>query len=380
MSAISATSATAEIPLARPLLGSAEINAAERVLRSGRLVIGPENARFEQELAERTGRAHAVAVTSGTTALELTLWALGVGDGDEVIISAFGFPAAVNAVLRMGARPVAVDVDPGTWNTTPDGITAARTDKTKAVVSIDQLGLTAEAAGLRQVCAQHDLLLIDDAACAFGGCDSAQVPGGGYGVAGTLSFHPRKVITTGEGGAIVTDDPELDTALRRLRNQGQAGRGVFDRIGTNARLGEINAAVGCAQLVRLDEMLAERRLLATGYRERLANVEQAGRLSWQQVPDGAMHTHQTLTVLLAEGVRRDAVCAQLTDAGIESGPATYAFTRLDSFASVVDAAKSYPVADALHERLLALPLYCGMRSAELDRVCDVLSEAVDEQA
>ncbi len=368
--------APATIPLARPAIGSAELNAAERALRSGRLVVGPENARFEAMLAERTGRQFAVAVTSGTTALELALWALGVGPGDEVIISAFGFPAAVNAVMRFGARPVPVDVDPATWNLTAALIDSVRTDATKAVISIDQLGLTAEGESLENVCDGHGIVLIDDAACAFGGCDSARAPAGAYGTCGTLSFHPRKVITTGEGGAIVTDDEQLDASLRSLRNQGQAGRGVFDRIGTNARLGEVNAAIGCAQLDRLDEMLAERRLLATGYRERLANPEQAGRLSWQQVPQGAMHTYQTLSVLLAEGVSRAEVCAQLADAGIESGPATYAFTRLDSFASAVDNGQSYPVADTLHDRLLALPLYLGMRSAELDRVCDVLTEAL----
>ena len=370
--------APATIPLARPAIGEAELNAAERALRSGRLVIGPENARFEAELASRTGRAHAVAVSSGTVALELALWALGIGAGDEVIVSAFGFPAAVNAIVRAGATPVAVDVDAATWNLTADAVAAACTPATRAVVSIDQLGLTAQGAALEAVCAARNIALVDDAACSFGGSDSQGGAAGGYGVVATLSFHPRKLITTGEGGAVVTDDADVDTALRRLRNQGQAGRGVFDRIGTNARLGEVNAAIGCAQLDRLDDMLAERRLLAGAYCQRLANARRSGQLSWQQVPDGAMHTYQTYSVLLAASVDRDDVCAHLAAAGIESGPATYAFTRLASFAAYAGGA--FPVADALHDRALALPLYVGMRSAELDAVCDALVDALGGDA
>lgn len=367
------------IPLARPAIGDAELNAAERVLRSGRLVLGPENERFERGLADRTGRAHAVAVASGTVALELALWAAGIGPGDDVLISAFGFPAAVNAVLRLGARPVAVDVEPDTWNTSAAALDAAHTARTKLSIAIDQLGLPGDGAALAAVCAARGTTLLGDAACGFGGRDRQGEPGGRHGLAAILSFHPRKLITSGEGGAIVTDDAALAESLRRLRNQGQAGRGQFDRVGTNARLGEINAAIGSAQLARLDDMLAERRLLAAGYHQRLASLHGRGRISWQQVPAGAMHTHQTFSVLLADGVDRARACARLAGAGIEAGPATYAFVRVASFDGLV-AAPPCPVAEALHERALALPLYIGMRSAELDRVCEELTLALEEQA
>jgi dTDP-4-amino-4,6-dideoxygalactose transaminase len=365
------------IPLARPSLGDPELAAAERVLRSGRLVMGPEVARFEQLLAPRCRRAHAVAVGSGTAALELAIAALGLGPGDQVLVPAFGFPAAANVLAARGAHPVPVDVDAATWNLDVDAARAALTPRCRALLSIDQLGLVAEAAPLAALALEADLPLIDDAACALGGADSAGVAGGGYGEVATLSFHPRKLITTGEGGAILCDDPELAAVLRQLRNHGQSAPGAFVRFGTNARLPELAGAVGAAQLARLDAMLAERRLLADGYRQRLAPLRAAGRLSWQEPPAGAMHSYQTFAVLLSAPADRDAVRARLAAAGIESGPATYAFHRLPSFRDRLEIARvRAPVADALHDRALALPLYVGMRSGELDRVAAALSEAL----
>ncbi len=363
------------IPLARPALGDAEVAAAERALRSGRLVLGPEVERFEQTLAARTGRRHAVAVGSGTAALELALWVLGVGGGDEVLVPAFGFPAAANAVRARGATAVPVDVDPASWNLDPESLRAALGQRSRAIVSIDQFGLVAEAEPITELAAQNGLQLIDDAACALGATSARGVPGGGYGLVGTLSFHPRKLVTTGEGGAVLCDDDSLAAELRKVRNHGQAAPGRFERVGTNARLSELAAAVGSAQLERLDAVLAERRLLAEGYRRRLAPLAEAGRISWQESPAGAMHAYQTFATRLAPDLDRNAVRAALAAAAIESGPATYAFHRLPSYAGI---GRPVPLAhsDALHERSLALPLYIGMRSAELDRVCETLTGAI----
>ena len=363
------------IPLARPAIGEGELAAAERALRSGRLVLGPENARFEEALAARTGRRHAIAVASGTAALELSLWALGVGPGDVVLVTAFGFPAAANAVVRAGAEPVPVDVDPVTWNLDPRAARAALGPEVRAILSIDQLGLPAEAAPLRALAAEAQVPLIGDAACAVGGADSAGVPGGGYGALATLSFHARKLVVCGEGGAVVTDDDDLAAALRSLRNHGQVGPGRFERVGTNARLSEVAAAVGRAQLERLDALLAERRLLVDGYRRRLAPLATAGRLSWQEPPPGAMHSYQTFAIRLAADLDRDPVRRALDLRGIEAGPATYAFHRIDPHAARAGG-RALPQADALHDRGLALPLYSGMRAAELDRVSAALAEAV----
>lgn len=359
------------IPLARPPVGEAEIVAAERALRSGRLTMGPEIERFEALLAARTGRRHAIAVSSGTAALELALWALGI-DGGEVALTAFGFPAAANAIRLRGARPVPIEVDPASWNLDPAALRRATGPAIRAIVSIDQLGLPAEAAPL--LAAAGAVPVIDDAACALGGADSRGAPGGGYGVLATLSFHPRKIVTTGEGGAVLTDDEALAAVVRELRNHGQAGPGRFVRVGSNARMTEVGAAIGCAQLERLDAMLAERRMLADGYRRRLAKLVAGERISLQEGPPGAMHAYQTFAVRLAAGLDRGAIAGRLIERGIECGPATYAFHRLPSHA---DAARGpLPAADALHDRALALPLYLGMRSAELDRVADALAEVI----
>ncbi len=363
------------IPLARPSIGDGEIAASQRALLSGRLVLGRENERFEARLAAITGRRHAIAVASGTAALELGLWALDVAPGDEVIVPSFGFVAAANAVARLGATPVPADVAAGDWNIDVDGIAELVTERTRAIVSIDQLGLVAESAPLEALAEAQGIPLLDDAACGFSGCDSTGRPGGGYGRCATFSFHPRKVITTGEGGAIVCDDDELAASLRALRNHGQAGRGRFVRRGTNARLGEIAAAIGCAQLDRLDAMLAERQLLAKAYRQRLAKLVSDDRISWQAVPNRAVHTFQTFAVLLSRDIDRARVVAHLEDHAIEAGAATYAFHRLESFAGV-GGGRALPVSDALHDRSLALPFFIGMRSAALDRVADCLAEAV----
>ena len=365
------------IPLARPALGDTEIAAAERALRSGRLVLGPENRRFEEELAARCERGHAIATSSGTAALELALWALGIGPGDQVLVTAFGFPAAANAVRRAGGTPVPVDVDRETWNMDMDSArgTLARCEEARAIISIDQLGLPTEAAPLEQLAAESRLPVIADAACGLGGEDSAGVAGGGHGHLAVLSFHPRKLITTGEGGAVLCDDDDLAAAVRELRNHGQDGPGSFHQVGTNARLSEVSAAIGCAQLARLDEMVAERRLLAEGYRRRLASLVAAGRLSWQEPPAGAVHTYQTFAVLLSPGVDRVQVRRALAAAAIESGPATYAFHRLPPH-QTGENGHSLDQADALHDRGLALPLYIGMRSAELDAVAGALAEAL----
>ncbi len=363
------------IPLARPSVSEADIAATERVLRSGQLVLGAENERFERALAEATSRTHAIACTSGTAALELALWALGIGPGDEVIVPAAGFPAAPNAVLRLGATPVAVDVEAGSWNLDFEKAYAAVGERTRAAVSIDLFGLVHDSAAAERFASAARIALVDDAACSLGASDADGAVGGSYGAIGTLSFHPRKVISTGEGGAIVCDDDELATILRELRNHGQAGRGRFARPGTNVRLPETAAAMGCAQLERLGGMISERRLLADGYCERLAPLRNGNVLQWQLAPEGAEHCYQTFAVRLEEGIDRAAVIARLSERDIEAGVATYSMTRLPTLAELP---KVTPCSNAelLHDQGLALPLYVGMRSTELDRVCEALREVL----
>ncbi|GAB4560209.1 MAG: DegT/DnrJ/EryC1/StrS family aminotransferase [Haliangiales bacterium] len=369
------------IPLARPTIGDAEVAAAERTLRSGRLVLGYENERFEHQLARATGRAHGLCVTSGTTALELALWVTPLLPGHEVVMPAAGYPAALHAALRLTAQPVLVDIDPLSWTLDVELAAAAVAASTavRALVSVDTLGVVAESRPLERLCGSEKVALISDAACSLGGTDSAGKPGASYGLMGILSFHPRKVITTGEGGAIVCTDNELIKALRGLRNHGQSGPGEFFIPGTNARMPEMAASIGSVQLDRLDSMLRERELLVAGYQSRLEPLRAAGKLSWQEPPPGARPSHQTFAVLLADNPHlpsRDQVRAYLAQADIESQIAVYALHQLGSVRGYPGIEGSFPVTEALAERGLALPLYIGMRSAELDRVCDTLAEVL----
>ena len=359
------------IPLARPSIGDAERSAVQRVLSGTMLTGGAELARFEKLVAEHANRRFAIATSSGTSALELALWSLGVGPGDTVLVTAFGFPAAANAVAARGATPIAVDVDERAWLMDFDAAAKAVTATTKAIVCIDQLGAVTSSASINAFEKSTGVPVISDAACGFGGRDEKGEPAGSAGRMATFSFHPRKLITTGEGGAIVCDDEKLATQFRQLRNHGQAGGGRFASIGTNARLDECSAAIGCAQLARLEPMLAERRMLVTGYKERLESLQQR-RLSWQELPDTSQHSNQSFSVLLDESCDRDAAVVALQERGIGCGAATYSFVEI----GVHPDAGRAPIAKALHERSLSLPLYIGMRSAELGRVCDALKEVL----
>jgi len=363
------------IPLARPSIDDGELAAAERTLRSGRLSSGPQAVRFESLLAEACGREHAVCVSSGTTALELAFRALALAPGERVLIASFGFPAAAHAAIAMGAVPVPVDAEPDTWTMDLEDATRAWQPGTRILVTIDALGAVCSSSAWSAWARERSVEWISDAACGLGGLDEGGCSAGAGGAFATLSFHPRKVITTGEGGALVGDDGERAAVLRQLRNLGQLGGGEFGRIATNARLAEVSAAIGCAQMARLPAMLNERRMLADGYRRRLAPMRAAGRLSWQEVRGNAVHAYQTFAVQLAADIERRAVIAALAAAGVESTVATYSFHRIPVLAARSES-RSLPVADALHDRGLALPLYIGMRSSELDRVCEALTEAI----
>ena len=360
------------IPLARPSITDAERSAAQRVLSGTQLTGGPELARFEELLAKQSGRKHALATSSGTSALELALWSIPIQAGDKVLVTAFGFPAAANLVAARGAIPVAIDVDEHSWLTDFELARKAVCARTKAIVTIDQLGAVTRAADITSLERDTGLPVISDAACGFGGCDEDGQASGSAGRLATFSFHPRKLITTGEGGAIVCDEDSLATRLRELRNHGQSGGGAFASIGTNARLNECACAIGCAQLARLQPMLIERRMLVEGYKHRLDSLVSCHGLRWQKLPEGAVHANQTFALCLPESHERAQVMARLREQGIECGVATYSFAELEIHDGLLPA----PNARVLHERAIALPLYQGMRSAELDRVSDALKAAL----
>lgn len=363
------------IRLAVPGLGDAEVAAASQVLRSGMLVQGAEVARFEALVAARTSRKHAIAVCNGTTALELALAALGVGPGCEVLVPDLTWPSPAHAVVRAGARPVLVDVDLGEWNTAPAAFAAARTARTKVAIAIDQFGMPARVAEL--AAALPGIAVLEDAACAIGSVRGDGTPAGSAPSAlSTLSFHPRKVVTTGEGGMIVTDVDALAAALRILRNHGQQAPGAFVVSGPNARLTELAGAIGRVQMERLDAMLDARRRLAVRLRATLPM------LTFQQAPAGALSNVQTLGALLPEGTSaatRDAFIAACRACDVEVGKLSYALHRLPPLAQYARRGEAgYPNASAIVDRGVALPLWHEMDDALADRVADAVRSALVE--
>jgi dTDP-4-amino-4,6-dideoxygalactose transaminase len=348
-------SAPWRVRLARPSIGADEEAAALRVLRSGWLTQGPEVTAFEEELAAACGRRWAVAVSSGTAALHLALWALDVGPGETVRVPAFTFPATANAVRLLGAAVELVDVNAASWCMRLPERPPGATDPRSLVVH--QFGFPAPSF-------ERD---VSDAACAVG------VPRAMQGACACLSFHPRKVLTTGEGGAVVGDDEGLRDRLRALRSHGLAartdgGEGLdLAAPGLNYRIDELSAAIGRVQLRRLPELLGERRALAERYRRRLQGVS-VGLQS-----DTPARAWQTFAVLLPDGSDRVAVRARLAAAGIETQVASYGLHTLAAYRA--DPAR-FPVADALHRRALALPLWNGLDEADVDRVAEALAGAL----
>jgi perosamine synthetase len=352
------------IRLAWPDLGAEELAAVAEVLESGQLTMGPKVDEFETELAAACEVEHAVVVSSGTAALHLSVLALGIGPGDEVIVPAYTFPATANVVALAGARPVLVDVDPETMNLTAEVVAEALTERTKAVLVVHLFGRPAPWESLEAVVPQG-VALLEDAAGALGARSRGRACGG-LGRLGCLSFHPRKIVTTGEGGAVTTDDADSADAIRRFRHHGIEPRGDFDirSPGLNYRLPDILCALGTTQMRRLERLVEEREQLAAGYAERLEGV--AGLPS---ADDGDRHGWQAYVVRID---RRDEALAALKEAGIQAQIGTYALHRLAAYADQ----GPFSGADAAYERALALPFHNRLTEQDLDRVAEVLRSSL----
>jgi perosamine synthetase len=346
------------IRLAWPDLGEQELAAVAEVLESGQLTMGPKVAEFEAELARVCEVEHAVAVSSGTAALHLTMLALELGPDDEVIVPAYTFPATANVVALVGARPVLVDVDPETMNVRPEAVAAAVTDRTRAVLVVHLFGRPARWEEIGAAI-PDGVVLIEDAAGALGARRGGRACGG-LGRLGCLSFHPRKIVTTGEGGAITTDDGDLAETLRSLRHHGWR-EADMPAPGFNYRLPDILCALGVTQLRRLEQLLEERERLAAAYRDRLD-----GRVQLPSADEGDRHGWQAYIVQLE---RRDAALDALRSAGIQAQIGTYALHRLGAYSDQ----GPFPGADAAYERALALPFHNRLTEQEVDRVASVLT-------
>jgi dTDP-4-amino-4,6-dideoxygalactose transaminase len=317
--------------------------------------MGPKVEEFEALVAAACGVEHAVAVANGTAALHLAVLALGIGDGDEVIVPAFTFPATANVVRLAGATPVLVDVEPETFNLDLGRVYEAATPRTRAVLAVHLFGRPLDWEELQNA-VPPEVVLLEDAAGALG-ARWRGMPCGGLGRMGCLSFHPRKIVTTGEGGAVTTNDPDLADAIRRLRHHGLDGADIV-RPSTNYRLADVLCAIGIPQLRRLDELLAARTRIAEGYAERLRGV-----VELPCAEEGDTHGWQAYVVRLE---RRDEALRTLRAEGIEVQIGTYGLHRLSAYAGQ----GPFAGADEASERALALPLHPRLTASDLDRVAE----------
>ncbi len=352
---------TRHLRLAFPEVGDEELAEIAAVLETGHLTMGPKVEEFETLLAAAAGTQHAAAVSSGTAALHVAVLALGIGEGDEVLVPAYTFPATANVVALAGARPVLVDVDPVTMNIDPEDAARRVTARTKAVLAVHLFGRPARLEEL------PDVPVLEDAAGALGASHRGRACGS-LGVLACFSFHPRKIVTTGEGGAVTTDDEQLDERVRSLRHHGWSPSSAYDDMPAGAfnyRLSDVLAALGIPQMRRLDELLAARERIAAGYAERLPHLD----VVVPEADAGDSHGWQAYVVQLD---RRDAVMAALREQGIGCQIGTYALHRLGAYRDQ----GPFPGADAAFERALALPMHGRLTEADLDRVAEALDKIV----
>ena len=378
-----------EIPLSSPNITDAEIEAVTDVLRSGRLSIGPKQDLFEQQVAARCNRSHGVAISSGTAGLHLLLKALGIGHGDEVLTTPFSFIASSNCILMVGAKPVFVDICPQSLNLDPKRLEAAITEKTKAIIAVEVFGNPQHMDAVESIARRHEIPLIEDACEGLGGKLNGRAIGS-FGRASVFGFYPNKQITTGEGGMIITDDDRLADLCKSLRNQGRAvASGQSDRVGNSAtgswlaherlgynyRLSEINAALGCVQMDRLDDLLKERRRVANAYTQRLLDHHD---LILPHMPGNEKEASWFVYVVrLApeyDRAARDRIIAGLRRH--EIGCSNYfppihlqPFYKTQLGFSEGD----FPITESISDRTLALPFFGSLDDTQIELICHTLS-------
>jgi perosamine synthetase len=380
------------IPLARPELGPREEELLLEVVRSGSLSLGPKLEQFEHDFGRWLGGGYAVALSSGTAALHLGVRAMGWGEGDEVITSPLSFVATANSILYEGAKPVFCDVDPVTLNIDPEAASAAVTDSTAGILPVHIFGYPADLPSLSAIATDRGIGVLEDAAQALGAVDRMGRKVGTSGNIAIFAFYANKQMTTGEGGVLVTPDKEIAQRVMSERNQGRPpendGEVEHDRLGFNYRLSDLQAAVGIAQVERLDELLNARNDVAAMYRERLTQLgaEPAGETeSHDIVLPCENHGDErrgwfVFVVQLPTGGDREAVIASLAERGIASKAYLPCIHLLPPYRDRFGfAGGEFPVAERVSERSLALPFFTSMTEGQVDRVCTALGEALGKR-
>lgn len=371
------------IHVMQPWLGAEEIAAVAEVIESGWVAQGPRVAAFERAFAAAQGADHAVAVSSCTAALHLALVAAGIGPGDDVVVPSFSFIATANAVRYVGARPVFADVDAATGDLTPDTVAAVLTDRTRAVIAVDQGGVPVDLDAIRAVTDPRGVVVVEDAACAAGSTYRGR-PVGARAEIAAWSFHPRKILTTGEGGMVTTGRADWAERARRLREHAMSVSAAdrhasalapaeeYLELGFNYRMTDLQAAVGLVQLGRLAEAVDRRRQLAAGYAKQLADIP-----GLRPVTDPSWGTGNFQSYWVEVGAEhpldRDGLLAHLAAAEISARRGIMAAHRQPAYAGHPTA--PLPVTERLTDRTLILPLYHRLSESEQARVVDALRSA-----
>ena len=363
------------IPLARPVIGDRERELVDEVLRSRQLSLGPTVTRFERMWAERIGTKHAVACSSGTAGLHCCLHALGLGPGDEVITSSFSFVASANVILYTGATPVFAEVDPLTFNMDPAAVEAAITPRTKALLIVDIFGYPADVPALVDIAKRHGLGIVEDACQSIDG-DLNGRKLGTFGHPAVFGFYANKQLTTAEGGVVLTDDDDLYTLLKSLTNQGRSDDGawlVHSRLGFNYRLSDVHAAIGVAQLERLDWMQDARARIAGMYQQRMEHVE--GVTPMYEGPQ--RRSWFVYAPRLDADLDRDAIIGRLEDAGVSAKPYLPCIHLQPYYREAHGHGPGeLAITEAISASTIALPFFCEMTEEQVDRVCSALETAI----
>jgi len=376
------------IPIAKPVLEEAEAEAAHQAVLSGWVSQGPQVAAFERQFAAYTGAASACAVSSCTTALHLALLAAGVGVNDEVITASHSFVATANAIRYCGAVPVFVDIDPGTYNIDPNRVAEAITQRTRAILAIHQMGMPCDLPALLEIAGRHDIALIEDAACAAGSeiriSGQWEPIGRPRGQIACFSFHPRKVITTGDGGMLTTSNSKFDSNFKLWRQHGMSvpdvvrhgsSNVIFENylvVGYNYRMTDIQAAIGLKQLERLPEIIARRRLIADRYAELLEHTEE---LALPTEPEWARSNWQSYCVRLSERLDQKSIMQSLLDKGIATRRGIMCSHREPCY-SDQKPRHDLRQSELAQDHCILLPIYTQIKDYDQVRVADALVQSI----